>query len=102
MSGIVTRSASIPLATSSSVSRRTCRSAPPPEKGDWTAATRTRGALTRRGFRASRRRHATDHGVVLRPEEHRVQPRVVLRALFEPLRVGKGREELDAELAESR
>src|SRR5512141_489603 len=100
--GIVTSSASTPRFSSSWVRRWTCRSAPPPENGDCTAATRTRGAFTfeSAGGGRSRLRDPTDHGVILRAEEHRVQARVVLRALLESVAGRYWREEFDAKFPE--
>src|SRR5438309_6572211 len=109
MSGIVTRSASTPRARSSSVSRRTWRSAPPAENGLCTAATRTRGGVFKTGnpenaggLAGSRDRHAPDHRIVLRAEEDRVQPRVVFGPLVQTHRGGKRREELDRQVPEAR
>src|SRR5438309_8429636 len=117
INGIVTRSDSIPLARSSCVRRRTCRSAPPSEKGVWTARTRTRGEFmagkrkTENGKRGSSRfvsrfpipdsrraRHARDERIVLLGEEQPVQLRVILRALLEALRRGQRGVVLDSRL----
>src|SRR5690242_11708474 len=97
-SGIETRSASTPRRLSSSVRRRTCRSAPPSANGVWTARTRTRGASFKGG---GSERHAPDERVVLRAEQQRVELAVVLRRLVEALRVRERRAILDARVREA-
>src|SRR5438552_19172511 len=113
-SGIVTRSASTPRRRSSSVGRRTCRSAPPSTNGVWTPRTRTRrlnGSLrggSRRGLcrgplgaAGVARGDPADQRVVLGGEEQVVELSLIVGRRVQTVRVRQGGAVLDAQVREA-